>query len=134
MRKQTVLTVAFMFAVAVLAVRAEETAPAPDAQTTYATKCAPCHGKEGKGDTKLGQKVEVKDLTDAKYQTAFTDDKAFKDIKEGLKDGETVKMKAFGDKLSDAQIKALVDYVRALAKKAEPKAEPQAEPKAEGAK
>ena len=56
-------------------------------------------------------------MTDAKYQQGFTDDQAAKRIKEGLKDSTgKEKMKAFGDKFSDADISALVAYVRAFQK------------------
>ena len=57
-----------------------------------------------------------KDLTDAGYQKSFTDDQAFAVIKSGFKDASgKEKMKAFSA-LSDDEIKALVAYVRTLAK------------------
>lgn len=110
MTKSLLLLVA-MFGFAVATARAEESA-----QANYAAKCALCHGKTGKGDPKLGQKVGVKDLADEEYQASFTDDKVFTDIKEGLKDGDKIMMKPFGASLSDAEIKALVAYVRSFAK------------------
>ena len=58
---------------------------------------------------------EVKDMTDAKVQAAFTDEKAFKAIKEGIKDGDKTRMKPAED-MSDDDIKALVAYVRAFKK------------------
>jgi cytochrome c6 len=78
--------------------------------------CLKCHGADGKGQTKMGPKVGVKDFTDPKVQEDFKDDAAFKAIKEGLKDkdGKTL-MKAFSD-LSDDEIKALVQYTRAFKK------------------
>ena len=62
----------------------------------------------------MGQKLGVKDLTDAKVQAEIKDDAAFKTIKEGKKDadGKTM-MKAF-DTLSDEEIKGLVTFVRGL--------------------
>jgi cytochrome c553 len=60
----------------------------------------------------MGRKLAIKDLTDAKVQAALTDDQATKDIKEGITDNGQTKMKAFGDKLSDDDIKALVAHVR----------------------
>jgi mono/diheme cytochrome c family protein len=58
----------------------------------------------------------AKDLTDAAYQKTFTDEQAFRDLKEGLKaDGKT-KMQPVGDKLSDDEVKALVTFVRGLQK------------------
>jgi mono/diheme cytochrome c family protein len=79
--------------------------------------CASCHGDDGAGQTKMGRKLGAKDLKDPAYQKTFTDDQLFKNLKEGETgaDGK-VKMKPFADKLSDDDIKALVGYVRSLAK------------------
>ena len=69
------------------------------------------------GETKAGRKADVKNLTDATYQASFTDEQMFKQIKEGLKDKNgKEKMKAFADKVSDEEIKALVAFVRGLKK------------------
>jgi cytochrome c553 len=87
---------------------------AADAKANYDSLCAKCHGEDGKGQTKMGQKLGVKDLTDAKVQADLKDDAAFKAIKEGKKDadGKTL-MKPF-DTLSDDEIKALVAHVRSF--------------------
>ena len=58
----------------------------------------------------------VKDQTDAQYQATLKDDKMMKAIKEGLKEGAKEKMKPFGDKLSDEEIKALIAHVRSFKK------------------
>jgi len=91
-------------------------AKAADAKENWDNLCAKCHGAEGKGDSKMGQKLGCKDFTDAKVQTDMKDDAATKAIKEGLKssDDKTL-MKPF-DTLSDDEIKALVAYVRGLKK------------------
>jgi mono/diheme cytochrome c family protein len=100
---------------AMLGLAAALSAKAADAKENWDTHCAKCHGAEGKGDTKMGQKLGCKDLTDAKVQADLKDDTATKAIKEGLKseDGKTL-MKPF--ELSDDEIKALVAYVRTLKK------------------
>ena len=54
----------------------------------------------------------MKDYYDAKVQEGLKDEEMTKAIKDGVKEGEKVKMKAFGDALSDDEIKALVKYVR----------------------
>ena len=89
-----------------------------DAKDNWKSNCAMCHGPDGAGHTKAGRVKGVKDMGDAKYQKGFTDEQAARRIKEGLKDPATgaEKMKAFGDKFSDADIKALVDYVRTFQK------------------
>ena len=84
---------------------------AADGAALYAQHCASCHGKDGSGSTTMGKKLAVKDYRDAKVQAGFSDAEAEKAIKDG-KD----KMKAFKDKLSDADVKALVAYVRSLKK------------------
>src|SRR5262245_8741678 len=91
-------------------------AKAADAKATWEKDCAKCHGSDGKGDTKMGKKVGVKDYTDAKVQADMKDDHMFKAIKEGVKEGDKTKMKAFGETLKDDDIKALVAYVRAFKK------------------
>jgi cytochrome c6 len=89
---------------------------AADAKANWDTNCAQCHGKSGAADTKMGKALNAKDLTDPKVQAAFSDAKATQSIKEGVKEGGKTTMKAFGGKLTDDEIKALVAYVRTLKK------------------
>jgi mono/diheme cytochrome c family protein len=89
---------------------------AADAAGTWNSQCASCHGKDGSGSTMMGKKLGVKDYRDAKVQSAFSDAEMTKAIKEGVKEGGKEKMKAFGGKLSDADVKALVAYIRGLKK------------------
>ena len=87
-----------------------------DVTTLWSKNCSTCHGKDGKGDTKAGKQKEVKDLTDPKVRADFKRADLIKTVKEGIKDEKTGKdrMKPFGEKLSDEQIGALVDWVLAL--------------------
>jgi cytochrome c553 len=105
MKKLIVIGVALLIAGAV-SVRAA------DAKENWEKNCTKCHGADGKGKTKMGEKLAMKDYTDAKVQEALKDDAMTKAIKEGVKDGEKTKMKGFGDVLSDDEVKALVKYVR----------------------
>ena len=89
---------------------------AADPKTNWANNCAQCHGPDGRANTKMGKQVSAKDLTDPKVQASFTDAKATQSIKEGVKQGGKTTMKAFGGKLTDDEIKALVAYVRTLKK------------------
>jgi hypothetical protein len=77
--------------------------------------CVKCHGADGAGKTKMGEKVGVKDFTDAKYQASFTDEQGIKAIKEGVKDGDKVKMKPL-EGATDDDAKALVAKVRSFKK------------------
>jgi len=88
---------------------------ADDAKAIYEKECAKCHGSDGKGQTKMGKKLNAKDYTDAKVQAEMKDDKAFKVIKEGLKEGDKTLMKP-AEGISDDQIKALIAYMRTFKK------------------
>ncbi len=88
---------------------------AADAKELWEKNCTKCHGEDGKGKTKMGEKLGMKDYTDAKVQADLKDDQMMKAIKEGVKDGDKTKMKAFGD-LSDDEVKALVAHIRAFKK------------------
>ena len=108
MKKLIVLATAFFLAGLI-------SASAADAKANWDKQCAKCHGAEGKGDTKMGQKLKVKDYSDAKVQAAMKDDEMFKATKEGVKvDGKTVMKPAEG--LSDDEIKALVTLIRGFKK------------------
>lgn len=91
-------------------------ASAEDAKAAYEKDCAKCHGPDGKGATKMGQKLGAKDYTDAKVQAELKDDAAFKAIKEGFKDKEGKVLMKPSEGLSDDDIKGLVKYMRGFKK------------------
>jgi cytochrome c553 len=108
--KKTVLLLFIFTAAGLISVSAA------DVKENWEKVCGKCHGPDGKGDTKMGQKLGIKDLTDAKLQSDLKDEQAFKSIKEGIKDNEgKIKMKP-AENISDDEIKALVQYVRTLKK------------------
>ncbi len=85
------------------------------AKVIYDKQCAKCHAKDGTGKTKMGQKLKAKDYTKAEVQAKMKDDKAFKVIKEGLKqNGKTLMKPTKG--VTDAQIKDLIAYMRKFKK------------------
>jgi mono/diheme cytochrome c family protein len=86
-------------------------ASAGDASALWGQHCASCHGKDGSGSTMMGKKLGLKDYRDAAVQGSFSDAEAATAIKDGKG-----KMKPYGSKLSEADIKALVAYVRSLKK------------------
>ena len=89
---------------------------AADAKENWDQLCAKCHGADGAGKTKMGQKLKVKDYTDAKAQALFTDEQAIKITSEGAtRDGKDL-MKGFKDELKPDEVKALVEYIRTLKK------------------
>ena len=92
------------------------TSAAADAATNYRKKCASCHGKDGSGKTKMGKKSGARDYRDAKVQASFSDAEGVKAIANGVKKDGKEKMKAYAGKYSDAEMKALVKYIRAFKK------------------
>lgn len=83
------------------------------ANPVFIKNCAPCHSKDGKAQTPAARKLGVKDLS----QSTIPDQDIIKQIKEGRKDerGEQ-KMPSFKDKLSEEEIKSLVETVKGFRK------------------
>lgn len=80
----------------------------------FADHCSKCHGADGKGQTKMGKKLNVRDMTTDAYKKELDDAKALKSLKEGIKkDGKEIK-KSFAGELSDTELNALIAYVRGL--------------------
>jgi mono/diheme cytochrome c family protein len=101
---------------ALAAAGAALTANGADAAANWSEHCAKCHGEDGKGQTKMGKKLSIADLTDAKVQANFTDAQAVKAMKEGIKDKAGVMAMKPIEGLSDAEMSALAAYVRTLKK------------------
>ncbi len=75
--------------------------------------CTKCHGADGKGQTKAGKKLNVKDYTAAKVQSEMKDADMKAAIADGVKDKSgKEKMKAYKEELSAKEIDELVAYVR----------------------
>jgi mono/diheme cytochrome c family protein len=79
-------------------------------EATYTSKCAVCHGADGMARTSIGIAWKVKPVTDAsvgKMELA--------EMLEVTRNGKG-KMQSFKDKLSDAELRASVNYFRSLIK------------------
>jgi mono/diheme cytochrome c family protein len=81
-----------------------------DGGPEFKTRCAPCHGERGAGDTKLGQHLQVPDLGSSEVQKQ-TDAQLTEVITKGRG-----KMPGNEGKLSKDQINELVKYIRSLKK------------------
>ena len=90
-------------------------ASASPASEIWTNQCAKCHGADGAGKTKIGQKLKLKDYSDAKVQADLKDEDIAKAIKNGITENGKERMKAFTD-ISDADVTALVAYIRTFKK------------------
>ena len=84
---------------------------AREAQEPFLRNCTKCHGKDGRAKTFRGKLLSARNLTDPKWQETVTDERIFNSISNGKGS-----MPAWGKKFSEAEINALVKYVRDLKK------------------
>ncbi|HJT69746.1 MAG TPA: cytochrome c [Terriglobales bacterium] len=77
---------------------------------TFKSKCVLCHGADGTGNTPLGKQLQAANLRSKDVQK-----KTNAELHQIVHDGKT-NMPPFADQLSEAQINAVVKYVRTLAK------------------
>ena len=84
---------------------------AADAAALFKTKCFACHGEKGSGDTVMGKKLGIRNLASAPVQ-GQTDAALIAIITNGKQ-----KMPAYGGKIPDPDIKALVAHIRTFATK-----------------
>jgi mono/diheme cytochrome c family protein len=78
-------------------------AAASESSDLFTTRCASCHGPDGKGKTKMGEKMGVPDLTKVKDSPAA--------LEKVISDGKG-KMMAYKGKLTPEQIKGLAGFVK----------------------
>ncbi len=92
----------------------EKASTAPDGAALFKAQCAACHGEAGV-PTPMGKMLKAPDLS-APERADISADSIAAVISKGK--GQ---MKGFGDRLSEAEIKALAEYVKTLVKKPEKK-------------
>ena len=80
-------------------------------ETLFKTKCAACHGPDGKGEVPMGKKLGARNLSSAEVQ-GQSDAQLTEVVTKGRN-----KMPAYDGKLSKEQIGELVAYIRELGKK-----------------
>ncbi|HEV2721096.1 MAG TPA: cytochrome c [Thermoanaerobaculia bacterium] len=82
---------------------------ADDAKAMFTSKCMPCHGADGSGNTPMGKKIGAKSLGSAEVQK-----KSDADLTKVITTGSG-KMPSF-KQLPPDQIAGLVKFIRGLAK------------------
>jgi cytochrome c6 len=76
----------------------------------YKQKCAACHGADGKGETPTGKAMKVRSFADPEA-AKMSDDELAGAIEKGKG-----KMPTYGKSLKPDEIKAMVAYIRSMAK------------------
>jgi mono/diheme cytochrome c family protein len=101
-----------------LLAQAATPSPAPVTQQTpqdiWDKRCVFCHGADGQGHTKKGKQYKVPNFTKPRWQKHTTDEEIVSAITDGV---PKTKMAAFKEKLSPDEIKSMVPFLRAFAKK-----------------
>jgi len=82
-----------------------------DAAAIFKSKCAMCHGPDGKGQTAMGKNLHLRDLGSDDVQK-----QSGEDLEKIITSGKN-KMPSYKGKLSEAEIDALVNYIRSFAPK-----------------
>ena len=114
MKTRTLLIIAALGAGGAIATA--EDVVANDAATNWSKQCARCHGADGAADTKPGRKLKLKDYRDAAVQASFSDEEIIRVMVEGVTtDKGKQEMPSYTEKLSQAEMEALVPFVRSLA-------------------
>jgi mono/diheme cytochrome c family protein len=80
----------------------------------FNSKCASCHGKDGKAQTENGKKMKMRDMASEDFQKTSDDDmkKAINDGVKREKDGAKQEMDGFKDDLKPGDLDALVKMTR----------------------
>src|ERR1700751_5809290 len=97
-----VLSVAFVLALTPAAFAAA------DGAALYKAKCASCHGPDGGGTTPMGKAMKLRDLRSPEVQK-----QSDQELARITADGKG-KMPSYKGKLTEAEIKAIVAYIRTL--------------------
>ena len=109
---------AAVLAAGVWLVGSAASAHAQDAKQLYEKSCNSCHGPSGKGDGPASKMLKPPAADFATALKGKADADIAKVIKEGGKAaGKSAMMPAFGAKLTDDQIKGVVDLVKGFSAK-----------------
>ena len=96
-----------------LAVNAAAASAKPDGAKLFAAKCTACHAKDGKGSKPMAKMFKLKDPEALSLTSEAASKKTDAELAKAITDGRN-KMPSFKGKLKDAEISALIGYVRSL--------------------
>ena len=109
-RKRAIATASGVLLLSALGVTSIPTEAQEGGAALYKTKCAACHGADGKGETSIGKANKLRDFGSADVQQQSDADLT------GIITNGKGKMPAYGKSLKPEQVKDLVSYIRSLKK------------------
>ena len=101
----------FVVAVAAICFLSATARAQGDGEKVYKAKCASCHGPDGAGATPAGKATKVRDFCSDEVKKE-TDEEWTTIIVKGKN-----KMPSYDKKITDAEVKEVVAYIRGLCKK-----------------
>ena len=112
MERKRIVTVSMMFlaGMAMVCLMGLPTRSQGGGEALYKTKCAACHGPDGKGETAIGKANKLRDFGSAEVQKLSDEE-----LNEVISKGKG-KMPAYGKSLKPEQIKDLTAYIRSFKK------------------
>lgn len=81
----------------------------------WENSCASCHGLEGKGDTRQGKRLKLKDYTDKASLAGISDEELIRIVSEGVVVDGKQRKKGYKDELTPQEIAELVKLIRSFA-------------------
>ena len=109
MKRKLILTIA-LSCVAAMSPFAGPARSQSGGEALYKTKCAACHGPDGKGETAIGKASKLRDLGSADVQKQSEEELT------GIISTSKGKMPAYAKSLKPEQIKDLVAFIRTFKK------------------
>ena len=82
-----------------------------DGPAIFKSKCAACHGQDGKGETAMGKKLGIRSLASKEVQKQ-TDAELLSITKKGKN-----KMPGYDGKIPEGDLQAVIAHIRTLAQK-----------------
>jgi len=101
------IAVLAVLCLAAAGLRAQDVA---NGEKVYKAKCASCHGPDGKGETAAGKATKARDICSDEVKKES--DAAWTDI---ISKGKN-KMPSYDKKITDAEVKDVIAYMRSLCK------------------
>ncbi len=79
-----------------------------EAETLFRRHCSRCHDSEGRGKSRHAKMPEIPDFTNSSWQKRRSNSQ----LEVSILEGKGKSMPAFGDRLKDEEVQALVSHIR----------------------